>query len=410
MNCGLYIARRYFFSKKSTNIINVISAISVVGVTVATMAMVVVLSVFNGFSDLVATFFTAFDPQVAVMPATGKTCKADDPVIEKIKQLDIIDIASESVEDQALAIYGEQQAMIHVKGVDDNFERLTHIRDICYGEGTFDLHAADLQYGVPGIRLAQTLNMPVRYMGNLYVYAPNREGQLDMMNPMDGFVTDSLISPGVVFAVQQGKYDKDYVLTSIEFARRIFQREGEISRLELKLKPGVSLSSAKEQIQQVAGNRFQVLDRYEQQEDTFNIMKIEKLMAYIFLTFILVVASFNIIGSLSMLIIDKQKDIATLRALGARDSLIKRIFILEGWIISLIGAVIGVLLGLLLCLLQQQFGLVSLGQSSGSFVVDAYPVSVHYSDVAVIFVTVIIVGFLSVLYPVKYAMGKALTD
>ena len=406
MNCELYIARRYLFSKKSTNVINVISAISVIGVTVATMAMVVVMSVFNGFSDLVATFFTAFDPQIAVVPTTGKTCSANDPVIEKIKSLDFIDIASESIEDQALAIYGNQQAMVHIKGVDDNFEKMSHIKDICYGDGLFDLHAADLQYGIPGIRLAQQLNMPARYQGYLYIYAPNREGQLDMMNPMDGFYVDSLISPGVVFAVQQGKYDKDYVLTSIDFARNLFQREGQLSKLELKLKPGVSISTAKKQIQQIAGNNYRVLDRYEQQEDTFNIMKIEKLMAYFFLTFILVVACFNIIGSLSMLIIDKQKDAATLRALGARDTLIKRIFLFEGWMISIIGAVIGVALGLLLCLLQQQFGIVSLGQSSGSFVVDAYPVSVHYSDVLLIFITVIIVGFISVLYPVRYATKR----
>lgn len=406
MNCELYIARRYLFSKKSTNIINVISAISVIGVTVATMAMVVVMSVFNGFSDLVATFFTAFDPQIAVVPTKGKTCSANDPVIEKIKHMDIIDIASESIEDQALAIYGDQQAMVHIKGVDDNFEKMSHIRDICYGDGLFDLHAADLQYGIPGIRLAQQLNMPARYQGYLYIYAPNREEQLDMMNPMDGFMVDSLISPGVVFAVQQGKYDKDYVLTSIEFARTLFQREGQLSKLELKLKQGVSIADAKKQIQQIAGNNFHVLDRYEQQADTFNIMKIEKLMAYFFLTFILVVACFNIIGSLSMLIIDKQKDAATLRALGARDSLIKRIFLFEGWMISIIGAILGVALGLLLCLLQQQFGLVSLGQSSGAFVVDAYPVSVHYSDVLLIFITVIIVGFISVLYPVRYATQR----
>ena len=406
MNCELYIARRYLFSKKSTNIINVISAISVIGVTVATMAMVVVMSVFNGFSDLVATFFTAFDPQIAVVPTKGKTCSANDPVIEKIKHMDIIDIASESIEDQALAIYGDQQAMVHIKGVDDNFEKMSHIRDICYGDGLFDLHAADLQYGIPGIRLSQQLNMPARYQGYLYIYAPNREEQLDMMNPMDGFMVDSLISPGVVFAVQQGKYDKDYVLTSIEFARTLFQREGQLSKLELKLKQGVSIADAKKQIQQIAGNSFHVLDRYEQQADTFNIMKIEKLMAYFFLTFILVVACFNIIGSLSMLIIDKQKDAATLRALGARDSLIKRIFLFEGWMISIIGAILGVALGLLLCLLQQQFGLVSLGQSSGAFVVDAYPVSVHYSDVLLIFITVIIVGFISVLYPVRYATQR----
>ena len=220
------------------------------------------------------------------------------------------------------------------------------------------------------------------------------------------FFVDSLISPGVVFAVQQGKYDKDYVLTSIDFARNLFQREGQLSKLELKLKPGVSISSAKKQIQEIAGNSYRVLDRYEQQEDTFNIMKIEKLMAYFFLTFILVVACFNIIGSLSMLIIDKQRDAATLRALGARDTLIKRIFLFEGWLISVIGAIVGVALGLLLCLLQQQFGLVSLGQSSGSFVVDAYPVSVHYSDVLLIFITVIIVGFISVLYPVRYATKR----
>jgi len=406
MNTALYIARRYLFSKKSTNVINVISAISVTGVMVATMAMVVVMSVFNGFSDLVATFFTAFDPQIEVVPTQGKACAADDPVIEKIKHMDIVEVSSECIEDQALAIYSDQQAMVHIKGVDENFEKLTHIRDICYGDGVFDLQAADLEYGTPGIRLAQQLGMPARYPGYLYVYAPNREGQLDMMNPMDGFVTDSLISPGVVFAVQQGKYDKDYILTSIDFARRLFQREGEISKLELKMKPGIDIATAKQAIKQVAGERFRVLDRYEQQAETFNIMKIEKLIAYIFLTFILVVACFNIIGSLSMLIIDKQKDVQTLRALGARNSLIKRIFILEGWMISIVGAAVGVGLGLLLCLLQQQYGLVSLGQSSGAFVVDAYPVSVHHTDVILIFLTVVAVGFLAVLYPVRYAMRK----
>ena len=300
--------------------------------------------------------------------------------------------------------------MVNIKGVDDNFDQLTHIRDICYGEGTFELHAADLQYGIPGIRLAQTMNMPARFLGYMYIYAPNREGQLDMMNPMDGFMVDSLLSPGVVFSVQQGKYDRNYILTSIEFARNLFQREGEISSLEIKLKPGSDIAATKEKMKAITGNRFKVLDRYEQQEDTFNIMKIEKLMAYFFLTFILVVACFNIIGSLSMLIIDKKKDVMTLRSLGARDSLIKRIFMIEGWMISIIGALIGVGLGLLLCLIQQQYGIVSLGQSSGSFVIDAYPVSVHYTDVALIFITVVIVGFISVLYPVRYATKKAMKN
>jgi len=406
VSTALYIARRYLFSRKSTNVINVISGISVIGVTVATMAMVVVLSVFNGFSDLVATFFTSFDPQLKVVAVEGKTFAADAPEIVKIKAMDEVEVTSETVEDQALAVYGDRQAMVIVKGVDDSFQRLANIRNICYGEGDFSLHAADLQYGVMGIRLANTMGLGTYFPGYLHVYAPQREGQLDMMNPMTGFVEDSLLSSGVVFCVQQSHYDSNYILTSLPFARMLFQCDGEISSLEIKLKHGNDIANVKQKMQAMLGNKYKVKDRYEQQEDTFNIMKIEKLMAYIFLTFILVVACFNIIGSLSMLIIDKKNDVETLRSLGARDTLIKRIFIFEGWLISIIGAVIGVLLGLLLCLLQQQFGFVTLGQSAGAFIIDAYPVSVHYDDVLIVFLTVVVVGFLSVLYPVRYALKK----
>ena len=408
MNIELFIAKRYLFSKKSTNVINVISGISVVGVMIATMAMVVVMSVFNGFSDLVATFFTSFDPQLKVVPVEGKTCAADDPALVEIKSMEEVEITSETVEDQALAVYRDNQSMVVVKGVDDNFSRITNINNICYGEGTFALHAADLQYGIMGIRLANSMSVGTYYPGYLHVYAPQREGQLDVMNPMTGFVEDSLLSAGVVFCVQQGKYDGSYILTSLSFARMLFQCDGEITALEVKLKAGSDTQKVKEKMQGIAGTKFRVLDRYEQQEDTFNIMKIEKLMAYVFLTFILVVACFNIIGSLSMLIIDKSKDVETLRSLGARDSFIKRIFIVEGWLISIIGAVVGVLLGLALCWAQQQYGIVSLGQSAGAFVIDAYPVSVHYSDVALIFFTVVLVGFLSVLYPVRYALKREL--
>lgn len=408
MKTSLYIARRYLFSKKSTNVINVISGISVIGVTVATMAMVVVLSVFNGFSDLVATFFTAFDPQLEVTPTSGKTIAADHPALTRIRSMEQVEVATECVEDQALAIYGDHQAMVMVKGVEENFNKLTRINDILYGEGSFDLEVADLHYAVPGIRLAQTMGMPIGFGNTLSLYAPRRSGQLDMMNPMEGFVVDSLLSSGLVFCVQQGKYDRSYILTSLSFARTLFECEGEVSSLELKLKPGYDIGKTKEEIQEICGGAFAVKDRYEQQAETFNIMKIEKLMAYIFLTFILVVACFNIIGSLSMLIIDKRQDAETLQCLGARDSLIKRIFIFEGWLISIIGAMTGVALGLLLCFLQQQYGFVSLGQSSGAFVVDAYPVSVHYDDVAIVFITVLAVGFLSVLYPVHYATRRSL--
>ena len=197
-NFPFYIARRYLFSKKSTHVINIISGISVVGVAVATMALVVTLSVFNGFHDLVASLLTSFDPQIEIVPTKGKTAPADDPILTKIRNLPQVDVATESVEDQTMAIYKGRQAMIKVKGVEDNFSELSHINDILYGDGEFSLHAANLQFGVVGIRLADNLGMTADWDGQLKIYAPKREGQLDLMNPTEGFVEDSVISPGVV--------------------------------------------------------------------------------------------------------------------------------------------------------------------------------------------------------------------
>lgn len=413
LNLPFFIARRYLFSKKSTNAINVISIISMVGVAVATMALVIVLSVFNGFHDLVASFFTNFDPQLEVVPVKGKVAAADDAVFMKIRQLPEVDMVSECVQDQALAFYNGQQAMVNIMGVDDNFARMTRIQKILYGDGDFSLQAANLEYGVPGIRLAQTLGMGARWDGFLKIYAPQREGQLtDMASPADGFVTDSLISPGVVFAVNQAKYDRDYLITSIAFARRLFFRQGMVSKLMVKLKPGTDLDAAKRKIKNLAEGRFNVLDRFEQHADTFRIMQVEKVLAYLFLSFILMVACFNIIGSLSMLIIEKKKDVQTLRNLGATDRTLTRVFLFEGRMISALGAVVGILLGLLLCWLQQEFGLVPMGDSSGTFVVNAYPVSVHYSDVLIVFITVLAVGWAAAWYPVRYMsrrlLGKAL--
>ena len=408
MNFPFYIARRYLFSKKSTHAINVISLISVLGVAVATMALVVVLSGFNGFSDLVASFFTNFDPQLKIEATKGKAMPADDPLLVKVKHLPGVEVATECVQDQALAVYHDKQAMVTVKGVEDNFDSLTHISNILYGDGDFTLHVANLQYGVIGIRLAQDLGTGVTWQDYLQIYAPQREGQYDASNPTDAFVKDSLVSPGALFQVKQSKYDQGYIITSIDFARRIFNRQGEITSLELRMKPGVDIDNAKEEIQAMLGDKYKVLDRYEQQADTFNIMRIEKLFAYVFLTFILMVSCFNIIGSLSMLIIDKKNDVITLRNLGATDGQIRRIFLFEGRMISAAGAVIGIVLGLILCWLQQTYGLVQLGDQAGNFVVNAYPISVHPEDILLIFLTVILVGWLSVWYPVRY-MSRKLT-
>ncbi len=397
-----YIAKRYLFSKKKTNAINVISIISVMGVAVATMALVIVLSVFNGFHDLVASFFTNFDPQLKVVPVEGKTAPADDPILTKIRQLPQVAVATECVEDQALAMYQDKQAMVVIKGVDDNFEQLTHIKEILYGDGEFSLHAANLQYGILGIRLANTLGTSANFNEYMRIYAPQRDGQFDIMNPQSGFVIDSLLSPGVVFAVNQSKYDRNYILTSVTFARLLFDQDGMLSSLELRLKNGSDFEAVKREMKEIAGTKYKVLDRFEQQADTFKIMQIEKFMAYIFLTFILIVACFNIIGSLSMLIIDKKKDVETLRCLGADDRQIKRIFLFEGRMISALGALLGIGVGLLLCWLQQTYGLVKMGERSGSFIINAYPVSVHYTDVLFVFITVMAVGWIAVWYPVRY--------
>ncbi len=408
MNLALFIARRYLFSKKSTHAINIISAISVVGVAVATTALVVTLSVFNGFHDLVASFFTQMDPQLKIVPLRGKTLQAADPLLASVRRLPEVAVATECLEDQALAVYGDRQMMIRLKGVSDNFDSLTHVREVLEGDGTFELHAADLHYGIPGLGVAYQLGLGYDYQQPLHIYAPRRQGQLNLANPTEGFVEDELYSPGVVFCIKQAKYDSHYVLTSIGFVRRLFDREGQLSSLELRLKPGSDFEAVKRRITEMAAGRWRVLDRYEQQDDTFRIMKVEKLMAFIFLTFILIVACFNIIGSLSMLIIDKRADVVTLRSLGASDRLVSRIFLFEGRLIAVIGAVVGIVVGLLLCWLQQQYGLVRLGDSEGSFVVDAYPVSVHPWDVAVVFFTVLAASFVSVWYPVRYFTRRLL--
>lgn len=407
MNFPFYIARRYLFSKKSHNAINVISAISVCGVALATLALVCTLSVFNGFQDLVTTFFTAFDPQLKITAVRGKVFDRQDKRVLQLKKMPDVEVYSESLEDNVMVQYQGRQAMAVVKGVEDNFDQLTPIDSILFGRGDLLLHDEVVDYAIPGIQLLSTLGSGIRFLDPLEIYAPRRGAKVNMANPSTAFVTGNLFSSGLVFAVNQEKYDASYILTSIDFARRLFQYTTEVSAINLKLKAGADTDAVKKHIQDLLGDDFLVQDRYEQQADTYRIMEIEKLISYLFLTFILMITCFNVIGSLSMLIIDKRDDVVTLRNLGASDRQIVRIFLFEGRMISFFGAFAGVVLGLLLCWLQQEYGLIALG-SSGSFVVDAYPVSVHASDVLLIFITVLLIGFLSVWYPVRFLSKRLL--
>lgn len=411
MNFPFYIAKRYLFSKKSHNAINVISGVSVCGVALATLALVCTLSVFNGFQDLVTTLFTAFDPELKITAVNGKVFDGQDERIQSIRQLPEIEVFSESLEDNAMVQYKGRQAMVVIKGVEDNFDQLTPIDSILYGRGELVLHDEVVDYAIPGIELVSVLGTGIRFLDPLEVYVPKRGGRINVASPVSSFNSDYLHSSGLVFAVNQQKYDASYILTSLAFARDLFQYQTEVSSVDLKLKEGSNIQQIQEEIERLLGGDFRVLNRYEQQADTFRIMEVEKLISYLFLSFILLIACFNVVGSLSMLIIDKKADVVTLRNLGANDDVITRIFLFEGCLISFLGALVGVILGLTLCLIQQEFGVISLGSgaSAGAFVVDSYPVSVHWEDVLLILTTVLVVGFLSVLYPVRSLSRRLLT-
>lgn len=402
-----FVARRYLFSRKRISAINLVSAISVVGVAFGTAALLCTLSVFNGFHDLIGSLYTAFDPEVKIVAAKGKSFAADDPALEAVRRLPEVEAASASYTDNALILFRGNPQVITLKGVDDHFERVTGIRSILYPEnGTYQLESAGLSYGIPGIGLASMMGS-VDY-GSIQICAPTRGERINLANPAASFNAEDLYSSGVCFAVSQKQYDEAYMIAPLVFAQRLFEHEGTLTSLELKLKPSADPEQALRHIRQTLGSGFKALNRAEQQEDTFNVMNIEKTMAYFFLTFILLVACFNIVGTVSMLMIDKRADVVTLRSLGADEGLIFRIFLCEGSMISFLGAVAGTLLGLLICYLQQTFGLLSLGGSSGNFIIDAYPVSIHPSDVVIVFFTVLIVGFLAVLYPVKYLTRRFL--
>ena len=408
MNFPFYIAKRYLLSKKKHNAINIISGISVCGVAFATLALVCTLSVFNGFQDMVASFFTAFDPELKITVREGKVFDGQDERIRAVSVLPEIDVFSESLEENAMVQYKDRQAMVVLKGVEDNFNRLTAIDSLLYGAGEFLLHDSIADYGIMGVELVATLGTGLQFVDPLQVYLPKRNVKVNMANPGASFNHDYLYSPGIVFSVNQQQYDAKYILTSLDFLRHLLDYTTEVSAIELKLKPNVNLSSVQANIEKILGSDFVVQNRYQQQEDVFRIMEIEKLVSYLLMTFILMIACFNVIGSLSMLILDKKDDVVTLRSLGASDKMISRIFLFEGRLISLFGALSGIILGLILCFIQDKFGIIALGGGNGTFVVDASPVTVHAGDIVLVLVTVLAVGFLSVWYPVRYLSKRLL--
>ena len=387
--------------------INIISCVAIAGVALATIAMVCTLSVFNGFKDMVAQQFTAFDPDIKITAERGKGFTADSLLCSRLRALPCVAVATVAVEDKAMAQYNGRQVMITLKGVEENFKELTNIETALMGGGSFTLHDSINHYAVPGVGLVSSLNSGIYHTTPLEIYAPKRGKKVSVSNPASNFKKGYLHSSGVTFAVNQPKYDDHYILTSAQFARNILGRTAdEATSIEIKLAEGQSSARAKRDIKAILGDNFLLEDRYEQQKDIFKVMKIEKFISYIFLSFILLVACFNIIGSLAMLIIEKRQNMDTLRALGATDKTITNIFVFEGVVISTIGAISGILIGLGVCLLQQEYGLLTLGDGAGDFIVSSYPVKVEGSDILAIFGTVIAVGLVAVWIPVKALTRK----
>jgi ABC-type lipoprotein release transport system permease subunit len=379
--------------------------VSVCGVVVATVALVLALSVFNGFNDLIASMFGNFDPDLKVTPRTGKVFEPS----EKVRQLTEIDgIASycEVLQDHALIKYGERQQPGVVKGVDDNYGELTSIDNVLI-DGEFILYDEVTDYATLGIGLAAALGINANFVYPIELYAPKREGRVNLSNPAASFNREYTYIRGV-FRMNQPVYDDACMIVPLALARKLFTYGNEVSAIEIKLEEGAPAASVKKEVKALLGDDFVVKDRFEQQEASFRMMMIEKWMTFLILCFILTIALFNVTGSLSMLMIEKQNDVKTLRNLGAGDPLIRRIFLFEGWMISAFGALIGIVTGLALCFLQQGWGLIKMG-TAGAFVIDSYPVRAVFSDILIVFVTVMAIGFLAAWYPVYRPGGRRLT-
>ena len=366
----------------------------------ATLALVCALSVYNGFNDLVSSLFGHFDAELKITPVTGQVFDPETEAMRAVEALPMVACYSEVLQDNVLVRYHDRQGVAVLKGVDASYEQLTQIDSILI-DGSFKLADEVVNYANLGIGLAYALGINAGFVTPMEIYAPKRAERVNMANPASSFQLEYAYI-GSVFRTDQQLYDDSYLIVPLALARSLFDYEHEVSAIELKLHDSKQVAQAKQEISRLLGEEFKVQDRFEQQEDSFRMMQIEKWMTFLILTFILAIALFNVVGSLSMLMIEKQADVATLRNLGADNRLIRRIFLLEGWMISAFGAGIGIVIGVTLCLLQQTFGFISLGDAAGAFVIDAYPVRIAVGDIVTILCTVLLIGFLAAWYPVRY--------
>lgn len=401
----LVIAKRYLFAKKSQNVINIISMVSSLGIMVGTAALLIVLSVFNGLNVFVGSLFGSFDPDLKIEPNEGKVFVADSTYVASLLNIDGVEAASCMLCDNALLSYQKRQMPAMIMGVDTAFEHVTNIDSIML-DGRYSINHPDINFCILGAILADQLGArSVSFASKLTMYTPKRTGKINMATPEKSFVQEDANVCGS-FAVQQVDYDSNYAIISLEQARSLFcYNDNEVSAIGVKVRSGYNVNDVKHQIEQIVGNTLVVNDKWEQHKSFFKMMQVEKLMAFLILTFIIVIAAFNIIGSLSMLIFEKKESIGILKSMGANKQLVTKIFLFEGWLVSMGGVIIGLAIGIVLVLLQEKFGIVGFAGSE-NYIINAYPVELRWGDVLVVFFTVAAVGVLAAWYPVKSIVGR----
>ncbi len=403
MKLSLYIAKRYLFAKKSRNAINIISSVSVAGVAVGTMALIIILSVFNGLEKMVSNIFNTFDPDIKITASEGKTFIPDTARLKLLAKVDGLSCYSLTIEDNALLKYGSRQYIATIKGVDDNYAQVSNI-DSSMFEGEFLLkNNKGRPYAIPGIGVAQYLGIRVNFLTQLEIIFPKKTGSTAIN--AENSLNHEFIFPSGIFEVEK-EYDSKYVFIPIDLARELTETETGVTTIEIKLKNYSDQAAVQKSIKSIFGKGFNVQNKYEQQAIFYKVMRSERLAIFFILTLILIIASFNIIGSLTMLIIEKERDIEILKSLGADNNLIRKIFIFEGWLISIIGAVAGVILGFGVCWLQQTYGFVKL--QSQSLIMDSYPVVMKIKDFIIVPGTVLLIGYWAAWYPVRYLTKKYL--
>ena len=399
MNLSIFIAKRYLFSKKSHNAINVISLVSVCGIAVATMAMVTALSVFNGFGSLVETTFSAFDPELKITAVKGKVFDYNTANFKAALSSSDIDFISESLEDNVLFRFGERQVPVILKGVSEDFKYMTQMDKLII-DGEFLLREDVVDYATIGSGLAYTLGVRPGFKDPIEIFVPKRDVQVNLANPSAAF-EQGYVQMGGVFNLNQPQFDEQMAIVPIELARTLFRYDNQVSSLDIKLKDGVSPQKIKKSISQQIGSDYLIEDRFEQQKESYQMLQIEKWVTFFILSFILIIAAFNVVGPLSILIIEKKNDISILKSMGAPNETIAQVFLFEGWLISFSGIVIGLVSGVIISFIQQRFGILKLGGTPGAYLVDAYPVIVKFTDVLLTFIIVCIICFSTIIYPIR---------